>query len=375
MAGSLVASMLLTDAYGGVGGIAKFNRDFLEALNACESIQRVRVLPRLISEPISSMQIPEAVIYDRKAARGKLPYARRLGRHISGLSATDLVICGHLNLLPIAWLMAKISHARLALVIHGIEAWAPPKSELRRRLASKADSVISVSKLTAERFCAWSGVDIRRAYILPNCVDFKRFVPQSRDQSLVERYGLQGSRVILTTGRLAAKERYKGFDEVIDMLPRLIESVPDLKYVIVGDGSDRRRLESRVKEMGVSDRVIFTGYIPESEKVAHYSLADVYVMPSSGEGFGIVLIEAAACGVPVVGSSVDGSREALLGGKLGRLVDPKQPQELVNAVIKVLGTRGQRDRPDGLETFGICQFRRRLADWINDQVDLISATT
>ena len=77
--------------------------------------------------------------------------------------------------------------------------------------------------------------------------------------------------------------------------------------------------------MGLSDRVIFTGYIPESEKIAHYNLADVYVMPSTGEGFGIVLLEAVACGVPVVGSRVDGSREALLDGQLGRLVDPGNP--------------------------------------------------
>jgi phosphatidylinositol alpha-1,6-mannosyltransferase len=367
MAGSVVASMLLTDAYGGVGGIAKFNRDFLEALNACELIQRVRVLPRLVPEAIAALQIPESIVYDRKAAKGKLPFARRLARHTWGLSATDLVICGHLNLLPAAWSLATIRRARLALVIHGIEAWAPPKAELRRRLAGRVDSVISVSKLTAARFCAWSGVDTRRTYILPNCVDFERFVPQPRDQTLVERYGLQGCRVILTTGRLAAKERYKGFDEVIDILPQLTEAVPDLKYMIVGDGSDRKRLESRVKELEISERVIFTGYIPESEKVAHYSLADVYVMPSSGEGFGIVLIEAAACGVPVVGSSADGSREALLGGKLGQLIDPRQPEDLFRAVLNALGMKRQRVRPSGIETFGVPQFRDRVATWLNEQ--------
>src|SRR5205085_1990385 len=129
--------------------------------------------------------------------------------------------------------------------------------------------------------------------------------------------------VILTVGRLVAQERCKGFDEVIEIMPQLVKRFPYIKYLIVGDGSDRSRLEAKAEALGVRDSVVFTGYIPESEKVAHYNLADVYVMPSHGEGFGIVLLEAAACGVPVVGSRGDGSREALLGGRLGSLVDPK----------------------------------------------------
>src|SRR5262249_1051198 len=148
--------------------------------------------------------------------------------------------------------------------------------------------------------------------ILPNCVDVNRFTPGERDRSLVDRYGLRSSKVMLTVGRIAAGERYKGFDEVIDVLPKLRQRFPDLKYLIVGDGSERSRLEAQMRIRGLSDCVIFAGRIPESEKVAHYNLADVFVMPSYGEGFGIALIEAAACGIPIVGSSADGSRDALL---------------------------------------------------------------
>ena len=140
----------------------------------------------------------------------------------------------------------------------------------------------------------------------------------------------------MTVGRLASQERYKGFDEVIEIMPELLKRFPTLKYLIVGDGPDRPRLEAKAGALGLSNKIIFTGYIPESEKVAHYNLADAYVMPSMGEGFGIVLIEAAACGVPVVGSRVDGSREALLDGRLGRLVDPKSPSELLQAVAIIL---------------------------------------
>ena len=165
-----------------------------------------------------------------------------------------------------------------------------------------------------------------RAFILPNCVDLSQFQPRDRDLTLAERYGLESSKVIMTMGRLASQERYKGFDEVIEIMPELLKRFPTVKYLIVGDGPDRPRLESKVAGLGLSNKVIFTGYIPESEKVAHYNLADAYVMPSMGEGFGIVLIEAAACGVSVVGSRVDGDRARHCSTVcLGRLVDPEKP--------------------------------------------------
>jgi glycosyltransferase involved in cell wall biosynthesis len=171
-------------------------------------------------------------------------------------------------------------------------------------------------------------------------------------------------------GRLAACERYKGFDEVIELMPKLLERVPGLKYLVIGDGSDRPRLEAKVAAFGIKEAVVFAGYISESEKVAHYNLADVYVMPSSGEGFGIVLIEAAASGVPVIGSQIDGSREALLEGRLGRLVDPRNPQELLEEITAALEiTRDQGDI-GALDTYNPENFKTRVAKWCRAQLGL-----
>src|SRR5262249_12747479 len=161
------------------------------------------------------------------------------------------------------------------------------------------------------------------------------------DASLIRRYSLAGCRVLLTVGRLSSLERCKGFDEVIELMPRLLVRYPDIRYLIVGDGDDRSRLEAKAQSLAPG-KVVFAGHALESEKVAHYNLADAYVMPSRGEGFGIVLIEAAACGVPIVGSHVDGSREALLDGKIGRLVNPLNPNELFNAISAALEERSER---------------------------------
>jgi glycosyltransferase involved in cell wall biosynthesis len=202
-----------------------------------------------------------------------------------------------------------------------------------------------------------------RVFTLPNSVDLERFVAQPKNPSLLRRYGFDGSRVILTLGRLASRERCKGFDEVIEAMPALLKTFSDLKYLIVGDGPDRSRLTAKVSGMGLSDAVVFAGRIPETEKVAHYNLADAYVMPSSGEGFGIALIEAAACGIPVVGSNADASREALLDGRLGRLVDPRRPSQLIEAVTETLNRRAGRGRNDLIDTFSTASFCRRVDEW------------
>jgi glycosyltransferase involved in cell wall biosynthesis len=176
----------------------------------------------------------------------------------------------------------------------------------------------------------------------------------------------------MTMGRLAPEEQYKGFDETLMAMPRLLTRFPNLKYLVVGDGGDRTRLEAKARDFDVYDCVIFTGQIPETEKVAHYNLADVYVMPSSGEGFGIVLLEAAACGVPVIASRADGTREALLDGRLGRLVDPQNVDELVDAITKTLESSG-RGRSPLIEHFAIPQFEERVSCWIEEQQRAIAS--
>lgn len=367
MSGSLNVLMLLTDGYGGAGGIAKFNRDFLQALDGCRAVARVHAFPRLIAMRIPE-SIPERVVYDRAAARGRMAFVRRLVAHVWRCHRPQLVICGHLHLLPAAWLVARVCRAKLALIVHGIEAWTPSRRLWVNRLARLIDCGVVVSRYSAARFSSWSGVPLERLFILPNCVDLQRFLPQPREQSLVARYSLQASTVLLTVGRLASAERYKGFDQVIELMPQLVERFPSLKYLVVGGGDDRERLEKKAKELGVSGNVVFAGEIQEAEKIAHYNLADAFVMPSTGEGFGIVLIEAAACGLPVIGSRTDGSREALLDGRLGRLVDPESSSELYAAVVDALQAPGERRRIDGVETFSSARFQERVEGWVTQLI-------
>ena len=163
----------------------------------------------------------------------------------------------------------------------------------------------------------------------------------------------------MTLGRLDSRECYKGFDEIIQVLPVIKQKIPAIKYLVAGDGSDRKRLQKKANELKLSDSVVFTGFISENEKADHFRLADAYVMPSRGEGFGFVFLEALACGIPTVGSKVDGSREALLGGKLGILVDPSNPEEIEKGIFEAL-VRPKGIIPKELEYFEYKNFANRL---------------
>jgi glycosyltransferase involved in cell wall biosynthesis len=348
--------VLLHEAFGGRGGIAKFNRDLITALCAHPSVSSVTAIPQLAAE--SPRALPEKLLYATGGLAGKASWFLRVALAALSRPHFDLILCGHINLLPAAFAVQRLNRAPLAMVIHGIEAWHRTGRRLTDRLAARIDLLISVSQVTRSRFTAWTGADVP-SVILPNAVDLSYFTPGEPDPALVARWGLRGRRVLLTLARLEARERYKGIDEIIEIMPSLAAEFPDLAYVIAGDGSDRPRLEAKVREAGLAGRVVFTGYVPEAEKRDLYRASDVFAMPGHGEGFGIVYLEAMACGIPVIASIMDGSREAVRDGLLGRTVNPTDAAELRAAIRDALqGRKGAV--PAGLDHFDLQHFHRRV---------------
>lgn len=340
--------LLCTDAYGGHGGIALYNRDLAEALAAREDVEEVIVVPRVIRSEVRD--IPPKVRFEADAARGAAHYLCAIAR--ARRARPGLVICGHVNLLPVACSIAR----RPLLMIYGVEAWKRTRLA-SRHLLHRCSAVVSISRLTRDRFLGWSHYR-GPVHLLPNAIHAERYGIRAKRADLVARYGLDGKRVLLTIGRLASHERYKGFDEVIEVLPRLPAGVV---YVIGGKGNDRARLEEKARACGVAERVIFTGYFSEEEKADLYALADLYVMPSRGEGFGFVFLEALASGLPVIGSKHDGGCEALLGGELGMLIDESNPAEVEAAIREALERPARRTIPPRLEYFSFENFKARLA--------------
>lgn len=353
---------LHTDSFGGFGGIAKFNRDLLNALCSHSEVEAVVALPRLIPEELERM--PQKLTFLANGVGGKSRYivASRMAALSHG--AFDLVICGHINLLPVAKLCNLRGIAKTLLIIHGIDAWQPSSSRLVNKLAKNVDAFIAVSNFTREKFCQWTDLHEKKWFILPNCIEFERFEPGPKDQKLLARYNLIGKKIMMTLGRMSADERYKGFDEVLEVLPKLAIEIPEIAYLVVGDGSDRRRLEQKARDLGIDDRVVFTGRIDEAEKAGHYRLADTFVMPGRGEGFGIVYLEALACGIPVIGSKLDGSKDALLSGELGAIVNPDVPGEIIVAIRNAL--ESPKGVPENLKHFTFASYRQRVSGLLGE---------
>ncbi|MDB6108422.1 MAG: asnB [Pedosphaera sp.] len=365
--------VLLTDGFGGFGGIAKFNRDFLTALCAYPGTKQVHAMPRLMPE--SPGTLPKKLIHLTEGLGGKARYLRAVAGTAWGLraaagdsdsgdpdhattAAPGLILCAHINLLPAAFMAKRLWKAPVVLVIHGVDAWQKTTSPLVNKLVNRVDHFISVSNLTKERFLKWTNLRWEQGLILPNCVELSAFQPGPKSPALLERYQLQGRTVLMTLGRLASEERYKGFDEVMQAIPKLTPQIPNLSYLICGDGLDRPRLEQKAVKLGIKERVIFAGRISDAEKADHYRLADAYVMPSSGEGFGIVLLEAMACGIPVMASKLDGSREALRNGEMGILVDPKNSAEVHSGILETL-RRPRGIVPEGMSHFSQGSYSKR----------------
>jgi phosphatidylinositol alpha-1,6-mannosyltransferase len=337
-----------TDSFGGYGGIALYNRELIAAMASHPLVSEVVVVPRLI--PSAKEPLPPKVTFLDAAARGKLAFMRAL-RALKRGAPFDRVVCAHAHLLPAARLFSD----RPLLFIYGIEAWKPLRDPLTNHLARAAGAVASISQVTLDRFTVWSCYE-GPAFIVPNSIRAEQYGIRPKRRDLLRRYGLEGKRVLLTLGRVVTAERYKGFDEVIEVLPRL---EPDIVYLIAGGGDGVAALRRKATSLGVAGRVQFTGRFAEEEKADLYSLADVYVMPSRGEGFGFVFLEALASGVPVIGSRADGGREALQFGKLGCLVDPANPAEIRTAIADTLASP-ERRIPDGLAEFSFANFERRV---------------
>ena len=319
---------LVPDAYGGRGGIAQYNRDFLGAIAEMNILSSITVLPRQAPDPAK----PPRGIHQQRAHGGRIGYSLAALRTALVQSA-DLVFCGHLFMAPLAALIARFKGAKLIVQTHGIEAWSRP-SKLQRAAVEQADLVLSVSRHTRASVLSWAAIAPERVLVVPNTVR-EMFTPGDGSAQRAA-LGLRGKRVLLTVGRMHSGERYKGHDRVIAAIPELVKKGHDLCYLVVGEGDDRSRLEALAIQLGVSDRVKFLGATEPQTLLEIYRVADLFVMPSTGEGFGVSFLEAMACGTPALGLDVAGARDALGEGELGTAVSEA---ELATSIARLLEDR------------------------------------
>lgn len=248
-------------------------------------------------------------------------YAERVLSQLD--QSIDVVVCGHLNLLPVSAHVAKVLQTPLVLVTYGIDIWRL-WSAVELHLLQGCHVIVALSRYTQDSIVRRLGTRVQTKVIHPG-VDTEFFTRAPLpDESAVPR--------LLTVARLDGNERYKGHDIVLDAVRRLKESGLHVAYDIVGDGSDRQRLESLASRMGIRDRVCFHGAAKGDTLRNHYHSCTLFVMPSyvtvrddgrwTGEGFGIVYAEAGACGRAAIGCDVGGQTDIIQDCVTGRLVPP-----------------------------------------------------
>jgi glycosyltransferase involved in cell wall biosynthesis len=280
---------------------------------------------------------------DRSKTRFSVTAARAARRR------AKLVLAGHPHLAPVArGLKLLAPRAKSIVCAHGLDVWEP-LSVLRRQSLRNADLVLAPTNDTANHVETQQDVPRERIRVLPWALDpeFEELLKAPRPELPME---FPQGRVILTVGRWSADERYKGMDTLITTLPRLLTEWPELQLVVVGEGGDQGWLEQIADGRGVRRHVHFLSRLTYAEIAACYRACEIFALPSRGEGFGLVYLEAMACGKPVIGGAHGGAPEVIEDGKTGYLVQHGDTGQLATsletllsdtALARQMGARGR----------------------------------
>ena len=286
-----------------------------------------------------------------------------------------VVLAGHPNLGPVAVAM-KAAAPRLKIIVctHGVEVWEPLPF-LRRLALLRANVVLAPSKVTASAVEEQQNVRSERIRVLPWALDpeFEANPADAQPSKLPK--GFPEGRVILSVGRWAAKERYKGMDTLITALPKLLPQWPELQLVAVGDGDDRAWLEELADQNGVNLHVHFLTGLSTEELAACYSASEIFALPSGGEGFGLVYLEAMARGKPVIGGAHGGAPEVIEDGVTGYLVPHGDAAQLATSIETLLADpalaqkMGARGRQRVERDFRFSEFTKSLRKILREQCE------
>jgi phosphatidylinositol alpha-1,6-mannosyltransferase len=276
----------------------------------------------------------------------------------------DLALIGHVNYAPFGLMLKRLQpQLRYGVMLYGIEAWQQ-LAGVRRRALQRADFMISISDYTKQRAVEANALITDRVYLLPNALESTSVEPFT---TATQSTATAGTR-LLSVCRLEQAEQYKGVDKTIEVLPEVVKAVPDIQYVVVGGGTDLERHKQLAEKFGVAERVHFLGFLRDESLRACYRDCDVFVMPSAGEGFGFVFLEAMKYGKAIVAADSGGAPEVVQDGITGSLVQSGNKEQLAEALISLCLDPGKRQRLGQAgyqrlqENFTFSHFKQKLTE-------------
>ena len=284
-------------------------------------------------------------------------------------SRPNVIFAAHPNLGPIAAAMKLFAHqAQIIVGTHGIEVWKP-LTPLRRIALRRADLVLAPSSDTARKLTSTQGVPAEKIRRLPWPLgpDFLDLADSPGGLPYPPQF--PRGRIVLSVGRWAANERYKGADHLIQVVSELAPEFPDLHLVLVGAGDDLPRLQKLGLAARIPSNVHFISGLSRRELAGCYAACDIFALPSTGEGFGLVFLEAMAFGKPVIGTTLGGIPDIVEDGVTGILVEPDNPSSLPGALRSLLPDNdlrlrmGRRGGEVVRERHGFERFKANLASY------------
>jgi phosphatidylinositol alpha-1,6-mannosyltransferase len=242
------------------------------------------------------------------------------------------------------------------LMLLGVEVWRP-LSRTRRIALREACCRLAISRHTLAQARRYTP-DVE-AEILPLTLDDEPSAGGTPDAGVLAR---AGTGFLLMVGRMSSRERYKGHDDVLAALSRVVAEHPSARLVVAGEGDDRARLEARASELGVAEHVVFTGFVSDATLRRLYADCAALVLPSRGEGFGLVYLEAMRAGRACVALRDSAAEEIVIDGETGWLVSPGEADELAAACLAALSSdissrRGAAGRDRWRSAFGYDRYR------------------
>ena len=355
----------------------------LRVFSATGGIEKMcRILGRAFSEIAkdSHSRIKVFSMYDSKVAAQSNVYfedAVFKGFHkkkihfafSSILNARDaeVIVLSHINLSLIGWVIKLMfPQKKIVLIAHGIEVWEI-KSRFKKHFISTFDSIVAVSEFTKNKICNQGILPSNRIVVINNCLDpfLTEIDVAAMKAALKKKYNIgEDTKILFTLSRISKQDRQKGYDKVIMALSLIKQKHHNLIYIIAGRAQDDELmyLKNLIEKSNLNNQVIIEeGYIDETHLPAYYSMADLFVMPSTKEGFGVAFLEAMFYGTPVIAGKQDGAVDALLGGKLGLLVDANDVNSIAEGIDTAL-TYPQRFFPDKtrlLTEFNYAKFKQQ----------------